>query len=200
MQLAWSPSGKPLSPSNQRPLKHSLTHIGLCLFSFVKTGRSTVSALRVDHYCVLDPYFPNNWNESRRYVSQSCPAIISNIQKSLCNACVDAEHHRNHSALNLLCAVAGFPLGRWRWGNGFDCKSAEVILQHIHTLLRRHNQVIWRHCDLIILLLANLFWFNTWQKANNFIAIDENLEWIDSAEIKMKSEWPFLKQCPVHKC
>jgi len=33
MKLAWSPSGKPLSPSNQPPLQHSLTHTGLAFFS-----------------------------------------------------------------------------------------------------------------------------------------------------------------------
>lgn len=111
------------------------TYWALFLLLIIKTGHSTVSTLCVDHYCDLHPYFPNNWNESSSYVSQSCPAMISNIQKSLHNAYVDAEYHRKHSALNLLCLVAGFLLSRWRWGNGFDCKSPEVILQHIHTLV-----------------------------------------------------------------
>ena len=111
------------------------TYWACFLLSFSKTGWSPTSALWVDRYCDLHPYFPNNWNESSRYVSQSCPAIMRNIQITLCNACVDTECHRNPLALNLLCPVAGFPLGRWRWGNIFVCKSPEVILQHIHTLL-----------------------------------------------------------------
>lgn len=61
---------------------------------------------------------------------QSGPPINSNTQKSLCHAHVDAEYHRNHSALfvlELVFLLAGKD-------EGMDLiVSPEIILREIHT-------------------------------------------------------------------
>lgn len=74
------------------------THWALFILSLIRAGLSAASTL-CDHDCDLHPYFPNNWNESSRYISQSYPAIMSNIQMTLCNAWGNAECHRTPLAI-----------------------------------------------------------------------------------------------------
>lgn len=80
---------------------------------------------------------------------QSGATINSNTQR-VC-AHVDAEYHRNHSALFVLELDEVFLLAGKDEGMRFDCKSPEIILQPIH------NQVISKYSDLTALLLTHLF-------------------------------------------